>query len=152
MPLARPFVARTRESAAELDALITGGQQRERIFAKVDFTRAPQVNDFFVRVFVAMPEASARTPTDDPHYAGSFAFFGTHDGEHRHGHAPKLEFLVDVTGTLQRLKRQERLRPNEPITLTLQAVPVAGTFDRPDAMLELQRIELIVTPVVVAAR
>jgi tyrosinase len=105
----------------------------------------PSRDDFFVRVFINLPEASAATPTDDPHYAGSFAFFGTHGQDHG-AHAPKTEFLVYVSDTLQRLRAMGALRDREPISVQLVAVPVTGRFERADMELTLEQIDLIVSP------
>jgi hypothetical protein len=104
----------------------------------------PSTNDFFLRVFINLPDADARTPTDDPHFAGSFAFFGTH-GQGHGRHAAKTEFLVYVTDTLRRLRAIGALRDGEPISVQLVAVPVAGQFARADTELMLEGIDLIVS-------
>lgn len=56
--------------------------------------------DFSVRVFIDKPDATADTPPDDPHFAGSFAFFGHAGGDHDHGAG---DFVLDVGRALQRL-------------------------------------------------
>jgi tyrosinase len=105
----------------------------------------PPTNDFFVRVFINKPDANASTPTDDPHFAGSFAFFGTQG--HQHGrHTPKTDFLVNVTDTLQRLRTRGAMSDSEPISVQLVAVPIGAQLARPDAELTLERIDLIVSP------
>ena len=35
----------------------------------------PPKRDFYVRVFLNKPDVTAETSIDDPHFAGSFAFF-----------------------------------------------------------------------------
>lgn len=56
--------------------------------------------DFSVRVFLDKPDATAETPPDDPHFAGSFAFFD-HEGA---SHAPGGgNFVLDISDVLGRL-------------------------------------------------
>jgi tyrosinase len=146
MTLGRPFSARTSVSPGDLTALIEGDDARERIFVRIKYATLPPANDFFVRVFINLPAASAATPTDDPHYAGSFAFFGT--AAHDHGeHAPKTEFLVYATDTLQRLRAMGALPDGQPISIQLVAVPVGDQLATPGAELILEEIDLIATPV-----
>jgi tyrosinase len=151
LSLARPFSKETTVAAQDLAALIEGDRTKERVFASIHYVQAPATNDFFVRVFVNLKTASASTPTDDPHYAGSFAFFGTQT-EHGSGHQPKTDFLVNVTETLQRLRRAGELAADRPISVQLVAVPAAAEFVKPDTELVLDRIELVVTPVLVRPR
>src|SRR6185437_7663368 len=111
--------------------------------------KLPPTSDFFVRVFVNLPDANSRTPSDDPHYAGSFAFFGTEPAEEapgEHRHQPK--FLVNLTNTLQKLKRTQQLRDGTPISVQLVPVPFADKFEREDTELVVDKIAIIVTPVI----
>lgn len=149
--IARPFSQESRLTASDLTALIEADSARERIFASVNYARMPPVNDFFVRVFINMPDANAGTPTDDPHFAGSFAFFGTHVERAGAGHG-QTDFLVDVMGTLRKLRGIGQLRPGQPISVQLVAVPATERFIKPEAELQLEGIDLIVTPVVIRTR
>ena len=144
--VARSFSQETSVSAREFSALIESARARERIFARINYAMLPATNDFFLRVFINLPDANTGTPTDDPHFAGSFAFFGTHGQDHG-PHAARTEFLVYVTDTLQRLLAIGALRDGEPISVQLVAVPVAGQFARADTELMLEGIDLIVTSV-----
>jgi tyrosinase len=144
--IARPYSKKTKISVADFSALIESDSAKERIFVRVDYANLPPTNDFFVRVFINLPSANAGTPTDDPHFAGSFAFFGTHGQDHDH-HMGKTEFLVYVTDTLQRLRGMGALRDNEALSVQLVAVPIAAQFARPDTELILEHIDLIVSPV-----
>ena len=82
----------------------------------------PATSDFYVRVFVNLPEANADTPTDDPHYAGSFAFFV--DPEHiEHLEDVRPEYYVDITNTIRRLQAGGRLTEGT-LDVQLVAVPV----------------------------
>jgi tyrosinase len=143
--VARSFSQASSVSAGDFAALIESNRATERVFARINYAMLPSRDDFFVRVFINLPEASAATPTDDPHYAGSFAFFGTHGQDHG-AHAPKTEFLVYVSDTLQRLRAMGALRDREPISVQLVAVPVTGRFERADMELTLEQIDLIVSP------
>jgi tyrosinase len=127
---------------------------KERLFASVEFAKLPASSDFTVRVFVNMPNANSSTPTTDPHYAGSFAFFGTEPNvptetmtdPHQH---PKPKFLVNITNALQKLKKNQELKDGTPISIQLVAVPFAGKFEKEDTQLVLEKIEIIVTPVII---
>lgn len=144
--LAAPFVGRSTVLARDFATVIESDKPAERIFLRVNHAQPPATNDFFMRVFVNLPSATAQTSTDDPHFAGSFAFFGTHSGAH-HAHQAKTEFLVNVTDTLRGLQRTGNLRADEPLTVQMVAVPVPGQTIRPDAELVVEGIELIVSPV-----
>ena len=151
LSLARPFSKETLVSAQDFSALIEGDRTKERVFASISYVQAPVTNDFFIRVFVNLPTASASTPTDDPHYAGSFAFFGAQTG-HGAGHHHKTDFLVNVTDTLQRLRGGGELAADRPISMQLVAVPATGEFVKPDTELVLEKVELIVSPVLIRQR
>jgi tyrosinase len=148
LTISEPYSAESRVPADDFSVLIESDRREERIFVRVNYVELPPVNDFFVRVFINLPNANARTPTEDVHYAGSFAFFGTHTGAHGDHHG-KTDFLVNVTDTLQNLKRQGQLRLGAPLTVQLVAVPVTAQFVRPDTVLTLEEIEFIVSPVIV---
>jgi tyrosinase len=148
--LARPFSKETQVAPQDFSALITGDRAREKVFVSIDYAQMPPANDFFVRVFLNLPTARPETSTDDPHYAGSFAFFGTADG----GHAGKTDFLVNVTETLQRLTRSGEAAAGRPLSVQLVAVPATATAAllKPEAELVLEKVELIVSPVLVRSR
>lgn len=148
LTISKPYSAETRVSADDFRALIDSDRRAERIFVRINYAQLPPVNDFFVRVFINRPSADARTPTDDVHYAGSFAFFGTHSGGHGDRH-DKTDFLVNVTDTLRNLERREQLRVDAPISVQLVAVPATNQFVRADTVLTLEEIEFIVSPVIV---
>jgi len=144
--LARPFSAQTRVTPADFAGLLQADGREERIFVSIDFSESPAQTDFFVRVFINLPDASAQTPTDDVHYAGSFAFFGTnmsHHGEQHH----KTDFLVNVTDTLKKLARSAAVRTDEPLSVQLVAVPVGRQFVRPETQLALKGVDILVSPV-----
>jgi len=149
--IARPTSKETKVAAADLAAIVNSDSAKERIFATIGFAELPATSDFSVRVFVNLPNASLSTPQEDPHYAGSFAFFGTSPptamaaGDHP-GHQP--QFLVNITDTIQRLRQRQELKESTPISIQLVAVPFAGKFEREDTQLVLNKIEIIITPVI----
>lgn len=148
LTIARPYSTKTRVAADDFATLLESDPTAERVFLSVNYAQLPAANDFFVRVFINLPSANAQTSIDDIHYAGSFAFFGKHVGEHQH----KPAFLVNVTGTLQRLKRSGALRVGAPLVVQLVAVPVTKGFVHPDTQLLLEDISLIVSPVTVQSK
>lgn len=143
LTLARPLSLQAPVAPGEFSALVESDRAKERIFASIDWAQLPPTNDFFVRVFVNLPEASVNTPTTHPHFAGSFAFFGTQ--AQGHGHHGKTDFLVNVTDTLKRIGSSA----GSGISVQLVAVPVTGGFVRPDTELILEKIDLIVSPVII---
>jgi tyrosinase len=97
-------------------------EQEEKMLLTVGDVDLPEGNDFFVRVFVDMPEASSRTPLDDPHYAGSFAFFV--DPEVQMNHEEQPDYHVDITDTLYRLWREGLINDNNLNEIGIQLVAV----------------------------
>jgi len=69
------------------------------------------------RVFVDCDYLSASVPIDDPHYAGTFGFFGPH--KHGDGY-PSV--AVDLTRALQRV---HGVMPTPPESVRVQILPVA---------------------------
>lgn len=122
-------------------------EQSERALVSIGFAHLPQSNDFFVRVFVNKSDASPRTGTDDPHYAGSFAFFGTSGqpgGAHAH-HKPVL--IVDISDALRRLREGGLLRTDDAVSLSFVAVPVEPGRSVKDERLKMENLELLISPV-----
>jgi tyrosinase len=148
--IAKPFSKETRLAPQDFAAIVNSDTARDRIFASIDFASLPMHADFSVRVFVNLPNASAGTSTEDPHFAGSFAFFGTHTGNAAHPHQP--HFLVNLTNTIQKLRSSGELKEGTPLSIQLVPVPFAGKFEREDTQLELSGIEIITTPVIINPR
>ncbi|HXT62179.1 MAG TPA: tyrosinase family protein [Pyrinomonadaceae bacterium] len=150
--IAKPVSKETKVAAADVAAIVNSNAAQEKIFVSVEFAQLPATSDFSVRVFINLPRADVNTPQTDPHYAGSFSFFGTTPAnptstmEHS-AHQPK--FLVNITETLQRLRRNQELTESQPISVQLVAVPFGGKFEREDTELVLNKIEIIITPVIV---
>lgn len=121
---------------------------RTRLVLTVAEVEVPERRDFFVRVFLNKPDASGETPIDDPHYAGSFAFFfdesamKNHQGATEMPGRPKTGFLVDVRPTLTRLSQGGSLSLGE---VAVSFVPVPSSpRAAPSAQVKLGRLELAV--------
>ena len=118
---------------------------REKAVLTIDEVEVPPKQDVFVRVFVNKPDASATTSLEDPHYAGSFAFFCCPDPAHA-GMAvaptPKLRYLVDTTETVRRLSQAGSLSAD--LDVTLVAVPVEDQRRIETPSVTLGRVELAV--------
>ena len=149
------------EPEAFRTVLDTGG--REKAVLTIDEVEPPVKQDAFVRIFVNKPDASAATSTDDPHYAGSFAFFCCAD-ETVEGHEgmkpastpsgspgpagatnsrmPKLRYLVDVTPTVRKLSQGGSLSSD--LEVTFVTVPIEEQRRIETPKLNLGRLELAV--------
>lgn len=148
--IAKPLFKESSVASKDFARIIDSDTANERVFASIEFAQLPPRSDFSVRVFLNLPNANSSTSIEDPHYAGSFTFFGTEApnatrGEHKH--QPK--FLVNLTNTIQRLKRNQELKDATPISLQLVPVPFAGKFEREDTQLVLNAIDIIMTPVII---
>lgn len=150
--IARPFSKEARATPGDFASIINSDTSKERLFASIEYAQFPHASDFFVRLFINLPNANSNTATDDPHYAGSFAFFGHESPTAAVEHQQQLSFLVNITNTIQGLKRNQELKEGSPISVQLVAVPFSGKFEREDTELLLQRIEIIVTPVIINVR
>lgn len=146
-PIAKPYSSPPLARAGTLVRLLTQDDPSSNAFLRIAYARFPQANDFLVRVFINHPAADATTPTSDPHYAGSVSFFGSPGGRHEQMHSTTQ--LVNVTPVLRALMARGELREDTPLTVQLVAVPVGERFRRPDLVLQLGEVELLVTPVVV---
>jgi tyrosinase len=137
--------ALTLEPAAIASAL--QGGPHTRVVLTVGDVQMPPKRDFYVRVFLNKPDATAETSIDDPHFAGSFAFF--FDESAMKGGAmaagspalPLTGFLVDVKPTLQKLSQAGSL----PTQMLASLVPVPHERREPvSGVVKLGRIELAV--------
>lgn len=152
--IAKPFTAQPRANAGDFAGIINNDAAKDHVFVRVNYAQLPAESDFFVRVFINLPDANANTPVDNIHYAGSFAFFGSPMPENNrhmdmaaHHHVPK--FLVNITPTLQKLKKNQQLTDKNPLSIQLVAVPFLGKFENPATELLLDTVDLIVSPIII---
>ncbi len=149
LSIARPMSRELKLSPGDFSGIVHADTSKEKAFVSIDFAQLPPTSDFAVRVFINLPKANPTTPIDDPHYAGSFGFFGTTEPSDRPGHKHQPQFLVNITNTLQKLKSSQQLKDGTPISVQLVPVPFSGKFEREDTQLMLEKIEIITTPVIV---
>lgn len=137
------------DKAAGLAAATERGARR--VLLRVLDVEQPATGDYFVRVFVNLPQADPSTATSDPHYAGSFAFFNDPDGGHAHHGRTAGQvhtnpaFIVDLTATLARLRLLGRLGDGSELSIQLVVVPQSEGPRRSDVLrlggLELQLVD-----------
>ena len=137
-----PASAEIGIDAGPAEAAVSSDDQR--LILNLQNVTLPHTSDFFVRVFLGMPDAGPDTPIEDPHYAGSFGFFG--GGHQEHAAAPgepKAGFVVDVTDTIRRLRQDGSLPDASRVPVRLVAVPHAGRI--PEVRnFTLEKLELAV--------
>lgn len=128
-------------------------QSDDRLILSVGVARPPAENDFFVRVFVGKPDANADTPVTDPHFAGSFAFFGDDLAASKgmEGHAQHMtarrNFLVDISPAAETLAKGGALTAARgAVPLTFVTVPFERERQVKSAGFALEQLELLVSP------
>jgi tyrosinase len=141
----QPVRSAARLTRPQVSGVLESSRDRALLLS-VDGVDVPSRTDYFVRVFLGMPDAGAGTPITDPHYAGSFGFF--HDPKMAAmpgmGNV-KLGFLVDLSATLRRLNQAGSL-PAGGVDVTL--VPVPYTKRDPAGLrLTIERLTLSVAQV-----
>jgi tyrosinase len=95
------------------------GDTSGRVVAKLSQVTAPKVNDLVVNVFVDCPYLAPNTPSTDPHYAGTFGFFGTTHAMAGMDHGNQ-EFVVDITRAVKEVgAKGDQIR--------VQLMPLAGS-------------------------
>lgn len=153
--IAKPLSLQSRVAPDTMAQIVNSDTARERIFASIEYAQLPATSDFFVRVFVNLTSADRNTPNTDPHYAGSFTFFGSENpgapAAGAHHHAPK--FLVNLTDTIQRLRQRQELSGTKPFSLQLVPTPFAEKLEREDTELVLNAIaiDIITMPIIVSS-
>jgi tyrosinase len=149
--IGKPLSLTAARDASESASILNADLSREHVFASVEYVDLPTTSDFAVRVFLDLPTANRDTPMSDPHYAGSFAFFGTPLREPSaapgaHQHQPK--FLVSLNAAIQRLQQRGEFKGSS-ISIQLVAVPFKGSFEREDIEVVLTSADIITTPVII---
>ena len=118
-----------------------------RIVLTVSDVQVPPKRDFYVRVFLNKPDVTAETSIDDPHFAGSFAFFFDEHGmkgDAMPGESPASALtglLVDVKPTLQKLSQAGSL--SSQLQVSFIPVPYARR-QAAGEQLKIGRLELAV--------
>jgi tyrosinase len=121
------------------------GDTRAAAVLTISEVEVPVKRDFFVRVFINMPDASASTAIEDPHYAGSFGIFFDEAAMKNHPVAsgangrPQVGFLVNITPTLRKLNQAASL--TGAVDVSLVPVPY-GHREAADEFLTLGHLDL----------
>jgi len=98
------------------------GIEGQRLLASFRNVMPPEgPRDILVNVFVNCPYLDPMTSYNDPHYAGSFSFFGRM-ANMDHGQS----FVVDITDPVRRLQQEGRIREDE---LTVQLMTVGASAE-----------------------
>lgn len=100
----------------------------QRALLRLNGVEDKPAGDVFVRVFLNKPDATPDTSIEDPHYAGSLAFFG-------HGHHPRI-FNLEITEAIKRASADG----SEP-TVQLVVVPFS-TQGAPSTTLAVDSVEV----------
>ena len=139
----RSLTRQTEISISEFISLVKD-ESKDKVLLNIGFADFPPSNDFFVRVFINMPEANADTPPDDIHYAGSFSFFGATGTKAHNEHNHKPLYLVDLSPTLVKMRKAGILSEKEKLTIQLVTIPVAPNKVIGEEMLTLEEISILV--------
>jgi tyrosinase len=115
-----------------------------KVVAFVRGVEPPQDPQVTVNVFLNCPYLSAETPVSDPHYVGTFTFFGVHEHDAAEGeHDMKKSFAFDLTETVDRLRA---LEPDLESRLTVQLLPVPlEGRDVPPEEIRIEGVEIVYT-------
>jgi len=123
---------------------VVNSDVRERAILSIKGLSDPPENSIFLRVFINKEDANKSTSTDDPHYAGSFYFFA-HNG-HENMDQKKPDLLVDITGTLRKIRPE--IKDTKNVKITLIAVPI-NEGQAQNVTIFAEDIEILISPVTV---
>ncbi|WP_028466395.1 tyrosinase family protein [Nisaea denitrificans] len=135
-------------ATSSLPFVVTGqrpGAQKQ-IVAILREVTPPENTSSEYRVFVNCDYLSPDVPTSDPHYVGTLGFFGTstmHQGHGGHGDRKPPSFLINLTGTLQRLTRLGQIRKDE-LVIQVQPVPMESRSDKTVSPITPRSIEVAI--------
>ena len=121
---------------------------KNKVLLSLEDIKQPIESNFFVRVYVNMPEATKETSTDNVHYAGSFAFFFDPTAENHHG-SMNNTFIVDLTRTMKELKKAGERTDSTNFTITFIIVPSNDKVALPDFSFFIKEIKLGVGTVII---
>lgn len=125
---------------------------KQQLVLRLGGIEVPSKPDFFVRAFVGKPDASAQTPINDPHYAGSFAFFVDNAAMHMAASEPmQIGVMVNLTPALRRLGQGGAVSAGQTVDIQLVAVPFPGRKAEKEQF-ALKQLELGILPLPAAAK
>jgi tyrosinase len=113
-----------------------------RVLAVIREVTIPKNLDVRVRVFLNCSYLEPDTPSNDPHYVGSFTFFADHAAMEHSDHNTR-SYTFDLTPTLTKLRRSQREISDE---LKVQLIPVSFSGKPiPDVEIKTESVEIIVS-------
>lgn len=101
---------------AQMKAASERAEATQMVIA-VDDVKPEGAGDYYVRVFVNIPDDANADPASD-NYAGAFAFFV--DPEHNHG---PLNYVVDISNAVEKLRAKGSMLIDQPTEISLVVVP-----------------------------
>lgn len=133
-----PSFADLKGATPDTAMLSAFGRPKEtprRILAQLSDVRAKFERPPVVNVFVNCNYLGPETPYTDPHFAGSFAFFGQHGGHH----GDSQEFLIDLTAAVRNID----LAGSEPVRV--QLMPLTPGGGEPEGTIDVGEVRIIST-------
>jgi hypothetical protein len=118
--LADPGTFKVSTSGEQVLRLVGAGDRRATIV--VDFSDIKTPDQVWAALFLNKPDASARTPLDDPALIATLGFF-IHSQDHMgpsEKDADALRYEFDITPALKRLQR-----PSDGLTISVVLLPLA---------------------------
>ncbi len=125
---------------------VFANDKEERVLLSLKGVNEPESPDLFLRVFINKKDASDKTPVKDPHYAGSFYFFS--HGKHSNIEESKVNFVVDITDTVQRLQKSGEMGDLKEMSIEVVAVPIDGR-DASNAKVSIESMEIAISPIII---
>ena len=114
-----------REPLAAATAEAVPRQQLVAVVEGVGYPRQGPV--VYARAYLNLPDANPDTPVADPHYLGSFYFFGDGQGGEgaatEHDHAT-FNVALPITPAIKRLAKEKAFEPEQALAVTLVLVPL----------------------------
>ena len=133
-------IMRVKVVNAVKQLLMHESDRKERYLFKISQVELKDANDVFVRLFINAADEDTAKGRESIHYAGSFAFFG--NGEHAHRQDGNT-YYIDVTDTIERLRKKSVLKQSDDIMIVLSAVSIADGKAIPRGKIELSDIEVL---------
>jgi tyrosinase len=107
-----------------------------RILVRMSVIPPPKQTSLICKVFVNCPYLVPSTSSTDPHYAGSYSFFGQHGRSH-----DPAKFYIDLTKPLRTLSEEGRLDPEQ---VRVQLMPIAAApGTAADTTFAVEKVELL---------
>ena len=117
---------------------VTKGDQKLTIRLTIEEVTPPKDQSIALRVFLNKTTADGKTGLNDLHYAGSFTFFPASRDKQTE------TVFMDLSPTLRRLSRQEKLRVGTPLQITLVSVSISPQNEGNPVKIQVKKVVLSV--------